>query len=418
MSQPPEVLHVGWMTRAVAALGRAGARVTCVVAPADAETARNSEARPRVLVVPDPTNTEGVLAALARNNLFTSDFAAVCSGLEFCLTSAAVISDLGGSGSAATRRTLAMRDKAVQKSRVRDAGVPTARCAVVDDLDAVPAAVNFPSVLKPLDGGGARNTFLINGPESLQTSLESAAQSGSGPWLVEEFIPGQEFQVDGLIRGGEIKVLSISRYLQNLIEVHNGGLVAHIALPPAECPDLYADTRAVVESSLKALECEDGVFHLEVFVEEGRVVFGECAARVGGGRTDDVVERAFGVGLRDEWARLVLGRPTEVVAEPVHSEGVVFGGMNLPAPQGLVRSVPTAAEVLARPGVVHAEIDTRAGAVMPDVTVASHLRAGLAVVSGADVRETEARMRGLADWFASSVTFEPTAPETADESAR
>jgi hypothetical protein len=59
--------------------------------------------------------------------------------------------------------------------------------------------------------------------------------------------------------------------------------------------------------------------------------------------------------------------------------------------------------------VIQAELDVALGGTMPDVTKASHLRAGLAVVTGRDEEETEARMRDLAAWFGESITVEPPA---------
>ncbi|MDH6578821.1 alpha/beta fold hydrolase [Kitasatospora sp. MAP5-34] len=408
MQSSSAVLHIGWMARAVTALVRTGRPVTCVVKPSDAAAARAAGAR--TVVVPDPTSTTDVLAGLARQGQAVRDFATVCSGLEFCLLNAAVLADLGRPGGQAFRRALGMRDKFVQKQLVRAAGVRTAACAVVDDLDALdPATLEFPLVLKPLDGGGVRNTWVLSDPDAFRATVARAVENGSGPWLVEEFVPGTEFKVDGLVRDGEIRLLSVSRYLQNLIEVHDGGLVAHVVLSPDSHPELYALTRAVARTAFEALELRDGVFHLEVFqhAEDGEIVFGECAARVGGGRTDEVVKRAYGIDLHDEWARVALGLPGGDVGGPSLAEGAAIGGMNLPAAPGLLRSVPTADEVLARPGVVYAEVAVAAGTVMPDATVASNLRAGLAVVTGPDEHEVERRLRELAEWFAASVRLDP-----------
>ncbi|MGI5429081.1 ATP-grasp domain-containing protein [Streptomyces sp. CA-179760] len=404
MQQAPTVLHVGWMSRAVDALVRSGAEVTCAVKPADAPAARTVCAR--TIVVPDPTRSTDVLAGLARAGLAADAFDAVCSGLEFCLLDAAAIAG----DQAGVSRALAMRDKFVQKRGVRDAGVRTADCAVLDETGAAATALpSFPQVLKPLDGGGARNTFLVADERELTAALgQPEFTAGGGPWLLEEYIPGVEFQVDGFVEGGELRLMSISRYVQNLIEVHSGGLVAHIVLPPRTHPELYAKVRALAETAFKALGHHDGVFHLEVFqhAEDGEIVFGECGARVGGGRTDEVVERAFGVRLHDVWARLATGRPSGVTSSPGHADDKVFGGMNLSARPGPVRAVPSAGEVLDRPGVVYAEVSAGPGTVLPDTTEATNLRAGLAVVSGADEREVEDRMRRLADWFAAQVAQE------------
>ncbi|WP_369173665.1 ATP-grasp domain-containing protein [Streptomyces sp. R28] len=404
MHDATAVLHVGWMPRAVSALLRAGADVTCAVTPADAPAAEAAGAA--TVVVPRPSDVEGVLAGLARDGRTLTDYDVICSVLEFCLVPAAVLRELAGRSPGAAQRALAMRDKHVQKRLVRDAGVATAASEVLPSLAAVdPGAITFPAVLKPLDGGGARHTYVLTDEKSARAYLELAAAGGDGPWLMEEYIDGVEFQVDGFVRDGEIRVLSVCRYLQNLIDVHEGGIVAHVALPPAEYPKLYSDVRSVAEASFKGLGHHDGPFHLEVFQERttGRIVFGECAARVGGGRTDDVVELSFGVDLRDEWARLTLGRPSRLTGPAEHTAEGAYGGMNLPAPAGEVLAVPTLDQVLARPGVVRAQVEVEPGDVMPDVTAASHLRAGLAVVHGGDDREVAERMRDLAAWFAGKV---------------
>ncbi|MEW2621380.1 hypothetical protein [Streptomyces sp. NPDC048106] len=435
MTEHPPVLHVGWMPRAVAALAREGAEVTCVVAPRDAAAARAGDTVARTVVVPDPASPQHVLAGLARDGLPLDSFTRICSVLEYCIVPAQILDDLrqattptphsaggagGGGGGPRAVRMLAMRDKALQKTLVRRAGLPVAGCTVTEQPETArvpPAAPR--SVLKPLDGGGAKNTFLITGAESLRTAVTALRKDGAGPWLLEEYIPGTEFQLDGIVRDGHLLVLSVSRYVHNLIEVHDGGLVAHIVLPPARHPALYTGARALTSAALKALDYPDGPFHLEMFQDGERLVFGECAARVGGGRTDEVVRLAFGVDLREEWARAVLGRPPALTREPVHPDGVVFAGMNLPAPPGTVRRIPSHAQTLARPGVLQAHVEIAPGGLMPDITVASHLRAGLAVVSGTTEEQTEQRVKDLAHWFFTHTECEqhppahPTTPAAA-----
>jgi biotin carboxylase len=400
------VLHVGWMSRAVAALLGTGLPVTCAVAPAQAAAVRAAGAR--AVVVSDPESTTDVLAGLSREGLSVGDFQAVCSGLEFCLLNAAVLAELGRLAEPGTfQRALGMRDKYVQKTIVRQAGVDTAACEVLTDLS-VPGAqgLDFPFVLKPLNGGGAKDTRILAGEYQLREEA-GRATPGSGPWLLEEFVSGADFKGDGFVRGGEIRLLSVARYLQNLIEIHDGGLVAHVVLERDAHAGLYADIRAVAETAFKALCLNDGAFHLEVFQRpgDGGIVFGECGARVGGGRTDEVVKLRYGIDLHAEWARAVLGLTPGEPDSTGFADGAI-GSLNLPAPTGLALSVPSEDEVRARPGVRYADITLQPGAVMPDATVASNLRAGQAVVTGPTEQEVERRLRDLAQWFSAKVVIE------------
>ncbi|MFC1417835.1 ATP-grasp domain-containing protein [Streptacidiphilus cavernicola] len=399
------VLHIGWDPRPIGALHRAGAEVTCVVPAKDAPGVRAAGAA--AIVVPDPGSVEDILGGLARNSLAPSDFAAVCSANEFYLVQAAAVAEVGGALGAGSTRTLAMRDKFVQKDLLRRAGLRTAGHTLVESLERFdPDTLALPQVIKPLHGAGAMHTVVVRDPEELRDAVAAARQVADGPWLFEDYVPGQEFFVDGVVRDGCVLAFSLSRYFQNMIECHGGGVVAYQTLTESEAPELYAESRTLAESAFKALDFQDGVFHLEVFWDGQEAVFGECAARVGGGRADRVFELTFGINLHDEWALAALDLPSGIQGEPVRS-AECFGGLNLQCPQGVVVSVPTLEQTLARPGVVEADIYLVPGAVAPDFNSASHIRSGQAVLTGADLRQVAERVTGLGTWFHDSVEVAP-----------
>lgn len=407
METPNPVLHIGFDPRPVGALHRAGAQVTCVVPAKDAPAVRAAGAE--AVVVADPGSVEDILGGLAHNALSPSSFGAICSANEFYLVQAAAVAEVGGVLGAGSRLTLAMRDKFVQKELLRRAGVRTAGFTLVESLERLDVTtVAFPQVLKPLNGAGAMHTVVVRDEESFREAAEAARAVCDGPWLLEEFVPGEEFFVDGVVRGGELLAFSLSRYFQNLIECHGGGSVSYQTLPEDEAPELYRESRALAEAAFKALGFEDGVFHLEVFWDGSEVVFGECAARVGGGRADRVFELTFGVNLHDEWALAALGLPSGIQGELARS-AESYGGLNLQCPQGAVVSVPTMEETLTRPGVVEADIYVAPGGVTPDFHSASHMRAGQAVLRGADTREVAECIAGLGEWFHAAVEVVPAA---------
>ena len=405
MRNPNAVLHIGWFDKPIAALQRTGAEVACVATAKEAPSVRAAGASP--IVVPDPGSVADILAGLSRDSLGPADFAAVCSSIEFYLVQAAAIADLGGARGAGLARTLAMRDKFVQKELLHRAGVRTAACTLVENLHESDLA-EFPSprVLKPLDGAGAKDTFVLRSHEDLRGFIASTATADDGPWLLEEFVPGKEYFIDGVVRDGQITLFSLSQYFQNLIECHDGGLTAYHTLPEDEAPDLYAKTLALAESAFSALGYEDGVFHLEVFWDGTEVWFGECGARVGGGRADKLVELTFGVDLHDEWALAALGLSSKVTGDETRSKQC-YGGLNLRSPQGRLEHVPSLDEVLARPGVVQAELTVAIGDTTPVFSTASNMRAGQAVVSGADASETADRLTELNTWFFDSIKVAP-----------
>jgi biotin carboxylase len=257
-------------------------------------------------------------------------------------------------------------------------------------------------VLKPLDGAGTKHTVRLNSLADLDTAAAELGAVVDGPWLLESFTPGREFFIDAVVRAGELRLCSVSRYFANVIDVRHGEMVGYYSVREPEHPELYARTRAFTADVLRALGCRDAVIHLEIFDDDGRFAFGECAARVGGGRIDKLVELAWSVELHDEWARAVLGLPTATPSRPAQAD-VHYGGMNVRCAPGTVEAMPSAAEVQARAGVMDVDLRVRPGQLAPDPRTASNARAGQLIVVGDTTDQLMARMREVDEWFYASV---------------
>ncbi|MFE9019888.1 ATP-grasp domain-containing protein [Streptomyces sp. NPDC007808] len=398
---PPHALLVGWKPLAIDALRAEDCSVTCVVSATDAERARGA-AGAEILVAGEAGSVEDVLFALARAGLCPGDFDLVTSGQEYSLTTAAALGVLGGVRAMPLDTAVALRDKYVQKRRISAAGIETARCGIAatprDVASAARHAGGFPVVVKPQAGAGARNTVRL---ASQAEADRWAASAGQGPWLVEEFVPGAELHLDGVVRDGRTLVLSASRYLRNVIDVHSGALVGSVRVTPEEEPGLYSRAGALTDRALAALGHADGVFHLEVFEQpDGSLVFGECGGRVGGGRVDEVTRRATGADLHRHWAAAALGTTPPAAGTPSDAS---LGWVFLTAPAGRVVSIPGEEQLLGRRGVVAAAVTKAPGDLVGPV-VKSFDRAGDIVAVGQDAAEVRARLADCAEWFRSGVT--------------
>ncbi|MFD7507782.1 acetyl-CoA carboxylase biotin carboxylase subunit family protein [Streptomyces sp. NPDC059853] len=412
----PSTLYLGWQREAVDALQACGTRVMCVVSAAERGKPAEAGFDGPIAVARDHTNVEDVLGALAGYGLTPDRFETVCTEDEFALVTAAVLNALAGSSSAdalplSVPVALALRDKAVQKRRIREANVPTARCRRLSDLAAVREEVRDaelvpPFVIKPLAGAAAQHTHVVETSDT-DSALKEIASSDApvGPWLVEEYVHGEELHIDGAIRGGEIQVLSVSRYLHNVITVHDGHLVASATLDDSD--PLVARAHRLAERSLTALGHADGVFHLEAFVDGEGLVFGECAGRIGGGLILDVVRSKYGVDLYAVWAAAALGCPPPAPVPVEEPRTDSFGWVNLPAPTGRLRSLPTREEIEARPGVVLGQTWAVPGDILGDPRRASHLLVAKAMVRAPSEAEVRAILRDTGEWFAQQVTVTP-----------
>jgi biotin carboxylase len=400
-----DVLSLGWHVKTVRAFEHLGRRVVCAVEPRDLGKASAHCPAEDVVVVSSTGNLESVLSGLARAGIDPAGFEAVFSIHELPLVTAAALAQLAGRPVLPVGSAVALRDKFVQKTKIRAAGLRAADCQVVPMLHELKTLPwQGPRVVKLLADSGARDTFLLRDAEDLAALLDRAVPGrSSGPWLAEEFIDGRELHLDGVVRGGKLLFCSVSRYLQNVIAVRSGGVIGSILLDPAAHEHLYEQARGLTVRALRALGHTDGVFHIEVFADEHGLVFSECAGRIGGGMIPDVNLQAFGVDLIEEFARAVLRLPSAADAD-VKPLSESCGFIQMVAPPGRITSMPSIEEVLSRPGCRSARLSLAEGDVVPDFSSGSHLMAGKALLAAENDKELERRMRKLAKWFRRNVT--------------
>ncbi len=178
--------------------------------------------------------------------------------------------------------------KAKNKARMRDAfrhaGVPSPDFFLMrneGDCAEVPRRLHFPLVVKPADNMGARGVKRIDTPEELMESYRGAAAfSISGEVVAEEYIPGPEFSLDALIRGGRVDICGFAD--------------RHIAFPPyfvemghtmpTELPE--KEQNLVIEVFLRGIEAlgiTEGAAKGDIKLTPKGPVVGEIAARLSGG---------------------------------------------------------------------------------------------------------------------------------------
>lgn len=183
-------------------------------------------------------------------------------------------------------------DKVRMRECFRKAGVPSPAFIELTAADlAAPAntleqrlgklAGCFPLVVKPVDNMGARGCSLVKNLSELRKAAATALQySRSGRVIVEEYIEGSEFSIEGLVFGGLLYITALAD--------------RHIFFPPyfiemghtipSECPQALADeVISVFERGVHALGLTDGAVKGDILVRNGKAFVGEIAARLSGG---------------------------------------------------------------------------------------------------------------------------------------
>jgi biotin carboxylase len=213
---------------------------------------------------------------------------------------------LPGMGTSATNL---FRDKLAMRVEATRAGVRVPEFIGVfnyDDLRAWMAEVPTPWVLKPRAQASAVGIRKLHEAEGLWRALDALGDQQSY-YLLERFVPGKVFHVDGIVSRGEVLLAAAHAYGQPPMQLtHEGGVFTTRQLE-RETPLAKAFV-AMHGDVVNALRLESGITHTE-FIQahfDGALYFLEAAARVGGAYIADVIEHSLGINLWAEWARLEI----------------------------------------------------------------------------------------------------------------
>ena len=276
--------------------------------------------------------------------------------------------DLPGNPVAATE---AARDKHRQRARFAEAGVPIPAFAlhrIGADAAGVASRTSYPCVLKPLRLAASRGVIRADNPTdfvaaharlSAILAQPDAAACGEPArhYLVEEFIPGAEVAVEGLVEGGRLTVLALFDKPDPL----DGPFFEEtIYLTPSR---LSADVRAAVEEcagrAVRALGIERGPVHAEVRWNARGAWLIEIAARPIGGRCSAVLR--FGAD-RMTLEELLLRRALGLPVPTLEREATAAGVMMVPVPgAGTLKRVHGRDDAAQVPGIVEVVITAHPG---------------------------------------------------------
>jgi len=139
----------------------------------------------------------------------------------------------------------------------------------------------FPVIVKPTDRSGSRGVTKVYDPMKVHEALEKAlANSINGRAIVEEFIVGREFSVEGISTNGKHQILTITDKVTTG-EPYFVELEHH---QPARISQ--EQWEAIEQETLKVLDTlkiTNGASHTEVFLtEDNSVRVVESAGRMGG----------------------------------------------------------------------------------------------------------------------------------------
>ncbi|MGW1616944.1 ATP-grasp domain-containing protein [Streptomyces sp. NPDC002285] len=397
----------------VRACSELGVDVTVIAGSDDKDFGITSGARR--LFVEDQRNIESLLRVLHSAGLSGSDFDAVYTTHEPSVVTAAALGKVLNISAPNPFMVLNFRDKSLAKSVLREAGIATAKYALIEDIHDLSDDFQLPfrpAIVKPVTGDGTYRVSVVNSECDLRTIARQARAEfwWQRTFIAEEYVLGEEWFADGIIFGGELRFLSIGAYQQTcLATVSANQPLSMYLFDPTQHATVYERVGPLAEEIVQTLGLTDGVFHMELFhdPESDSLVFGECGARRGGGLVEELVFRKFGVSLAEAAIRCALGIEPDVTAEVLLE---VVGSIQLPNMPGTLLSHPSVDELEALPNVVFATIEQPIGIEMSDCMLSTIMKIGEVLLTAPSVEELFRRAQEVVNWFGDrTVTIPPAA---------
>lgn len=225
----------------------------------------------------------------------------VTTSSELCLEAVAAARSVLKVPGHSVEYTRNLRDKWEMKRIARGCGIPTASGWLADQavvaIDALPRDIRY--FVKPRNLSGSRGARELGDRRAL-TAWLGASDVVLSDYLVEEFITGRMYHIDGFIHNGSM-TMTASVYDQ---PTHRAGGNIPLSSHTVSGEALYAQARSFARRVVNAFELREDVFHCEAFLNDDQFVFCEIAGRPGGAGVSEVFEIVRGTDLR--WAKTVL----------------------------------------------------------------------------------------------------------------
>lgn len=262
----------------------------------------------------------------------------------------------------ATRAALAARNKFEMRTMFAQADVPSpqfTRYELADDAAQIAATLKYPVVIKPLLLSGSRGVIRANNPSEFRTAFarvkhilsNMAQQPDSTSILVEDYIPGIEVALEGIMDRGGLKVLALfdkpdpleGPFFEETIYV----------TPSRLSPKIQADIAACAAQAVAALGLHFGPVHAEMRLNEAGPWILEVAGRSIGGLCSEILQFGLDISLEELILRQAVGLDINSFTRQAQATGV----MMIPIPEaGILKDIEGVSEAEKIPLITKVQI--------------------------------------------------------------
>ncbi|MCT2530264.1 ATP-grasp domain-containing protein [SAR92 clade bacterium H921] len=250
-------------------------------------------------------NTSGLIPVLLAEFIEQQQITHIIALSEVDIMRAARLRDKFNLPGLKAASAIYFRDKHVMKQSAIDSGIACSPFQLVYDpltLQQTAKKMGYPVVLKPTMGRGSSGVVVLEDDKSLRDYLTTCHWNDLGgqmPMLLEKYVDGDLYRVDGVVSGGNMCFVATARYWGTHLDYLNGGCLGSVMLDPAS-----KISKKLVNLTKKLLLDVlpfglNGGFHVEIFINnQGELIFNEAAARLGGGSIIEEIETSYGINIK------------------------------------------------------------------------------------------------------------------------
>ncbi|MDX7986329.1 ATP-grasp domain-containing protein [Xenorhabdus sp. 12] len=292
-----------------------------------------------------------------------------------------------------------IKDKFLLRNKLKEKGInqpDIAACSTIQE------AIHFleqsgsqgPWIVKPRIGLGSEGVSIVRQKSDLQAAFENLSQEDRQAFLIEEYVVGQEYSVEGVLISGEAQFFGITKKI--LIDNDTFIECGHI-IPAPISKNLAQKIYAEVRKAIDAVELRYGLFHVEFWVNENAITLGEIHARPGGGFINWMTElvtdiETYGIALDDLRGQVTPPPATWPSNAYVFSKSAGINYLQ-PAP-GIIEQMGDLESIRQHPHCVRLHCTLRAGDTVPEVTSWKDLESiGYLIVTGENSAQVEQLLR-------------------------
>lgn len=235
-------------------------------------------------------------------------------------------------------------DKWLMKQRFIQYDIPCAQGYIINCINELyNLNLAYPLIVKPRDNSGSRGVIRCHNVEELALAITEAFDfTKKENVLVEEFIEGKEYSVEGIHCSNHSHVIQITEKITS-------NYPYNVELGHIQPADLSVNTRKIIQRLLnqiaKAFGFNNCASHTELKINSKGIFIIETSPRMGGDFiTSHLVPLSTGINMQDILIDISMGNPIENNSfNPIlnHSSGIKY----IELPEGEILSIKNLEEI-------------------------------------------------------------------------